>query len=122
MDKQPKTPNEWEPGEFVFWSHEHKHDRKHKLDAMLVGPYEVIKQTGNEVRVRHMHNQKESTLHVERLFLFMGSREDAERLAQRDTYEYDLVSVVAYRGNPSQRNNLAFKLLFSEGLWRTFAK
>ena len=71
-----------------------------------------------------MHSNQQSTFHVERLYLFIGNRHSAERLARRDNKEFIVVSIEAYKGNPSQRNNLMFKVLFADGdcKWRLFGK
>ena len=59
---------------------------------------------------------------VDRLTLFSGTREEAERLAMEDANQYVIRSINAYRGDPETRTSMQFEITWEDGetSWRTW--
>ena len=62
--------------------------------------------------------------HVERLKPFFGSREDAVDLAKRDTDQFDVDRIVAYKGDPETRTTMEFFVSFKSGdsVWLPYSQ
>ena len=60
------------------------------------------------------------TLTVDRLKIFVDSREDAFRLAQEDADQFVIDSIWAWRGDPEKRTTLGFEIKFADGeiVWK----
>lgn len=59
-----------------------------KLSPDFLGPYEVIEQVKNDVKVRHIILMDTNTFHVDRLQPFFGTREEAERIGKHDKHQF----------------------------------
>jgi hypothetical protein len=59
------------------------------------------------------------TLHVDRVQLFHGSREDAVKMAKVDADQMTIAVVTGYQGDPGRRSTLVFETVFEDGdiLW-----
>jgi hypothetical protein len=59
---------------------------------------------------------------VERVKLFIGSREDAYRLALEDADQFVIDRIIAWRGDPRVRTTMEFEVLFVDGdrVWKPF--
>jgi hypothetical protein len=106
----------YQQGDFVLFDSQKK---KSKLSLLLSGPYEVIQQLKNDVECRHLVMGNIVVLHVERLQLFRGSREDAVRMARIDADQMTILSITGYQGDPRKRSTLTFETVFADGdvLW-----
>ena len=63
-----------------------------------MGPYEVVLSDKNDVVVNHLHRQVHEKLHVSELKPFFGSRKDGLEAARIDYDQYEISSILAYRG------------------------
>ena len=59
-----------------------------KLASPYTGPFEVIQQTKNDVECRHLVMGNIRVLHITRLKLFVGTREEAYKAALLDADQF----------------------------------
>ena len=107
--------NTFQPGDLVFWECDRTKPRPTKLTAPNHGPWEVIKQEHNIVQCRHVVNENIEPLHVSRLRLFAGTMEEAVELALRDSDQYMIQAVTAWRGDPKERKKMQFWVEYEDG-------
>ena len=107
--------NTFQPGDLVFWERDRTKPRPTKLTAPNHGPWEVIKQEHNIVQCRHVVNENIEPLHVSRLRLFAGTMEEAVELALRDSDQYMIQAVTAWRGDPKERKKMQFWVEYEDG-------
>ena len=107
----------YEPGDLVLWNpREHSRQAKAtKLTPNFLGPYRVVRQVKNDIEVRHVVLNTEHVFHVDRLKPFVGSLEDAIRVAKDDQNQYFIQSINWYTGNPFKRSSLTFNVTFEDG-------
>jgi len=100
QDTHDETQNRYQAGDFVLFQRDPTVPRPTKLASPYTGPFEVIQQTKNDVEYRHLVMSNIWVLHVTRLKLFTGSREEAYKAALLDADQF----VIHYwRGNPEKR-------------------
>jgi hypothetical protein len=121
----PALQNQYQPGDLVLF-HRAPDARPlpSKLTLRFAGPYEVIVQNKNDVQCRHLCVKTVHTFHVERLKIFTGGREEAERVALLDHDQYQVDSILYYRGNPEIRTTMEFFIRYADGeeRWVTWTK
>ena len=86
-----------------------------KLSSDWLGPYEVIRQTKNDISARHIVLQSTAVLHVDRVKPFFGTRDEAIAIARYDQHQYQIVSFNFYTGNPFVRTSMSFNVTFEDG-------
>ena len=86
-----------------------------KLSPNWLGPYQVIEQRKNDVTVQHVVLKSQAVVHVERLKPYIGTLQDAIRIAQHDQHQYFVVSINSYSGNPHVRSSMVFNVTFEDG-------
>ena len=93
-----------------------------KLDNRFKGPYEVIQQRKNEVEARHLSMGWVRWMVVDRLKLFVGTNEEAKRLANEDADQFVVKAILAWRGNPNIRTTMEFEVEFEDGdiIWKVW--
>ena len=104
--------NSFKPGDYVL---KRQIPRPSKLYFEYLGPFLVLSQVKNDVQVRNLVYDSIHTFFVEDLKLFHGSAEQAMDAARRDTDQYAIETVVAYRGDPLQRTTTSFLVHFVDG-------
>ncbi len=106
----------YECGDLVLWNPREKpSDYLHaKLSPNWLGPYEVVKQNKNDVTCIHIVSKKQFVLHVGRLKPFIGSYEDALRVAKLDQNQFHIISFNYYTGNPHMRQSMTFNVTFED--------
>ena len=103
--RQSTTPstshNKYQPGDYILWNplETPQSLRSSKLSPKLLGPYEVIKQTKNDISCKHVITNIISVLHSSRVTPFIGSNTDAQTTALLVRDEYIVDSVITHRGN-----------------------
>ena len=107
--------NRFHKGDFVFYRIDKSKPRPSKLSPEFLGPFEVINQVKNDVEVRNLVYGHIKFLPVDRLKPFHGSKEEAVALAQRDTEQYLVDRILAYKGDPKVRTTMEFEVLFVDG-------
>jgi hypothetical protein len=112
LQRLSKTPshNKFQPGDYILWNplETPQSFRSSKLSPKLLGPYEVIEQTKNDITCRHVITNFVSMLHSSRVTPFVGSPDAATSAALLDRNEYVVDSVIAHRGNPKKLTTLQF--------------
>lgn len=83
-----------------------------KLSPGYVGPFEVITQNKNDVRVRHVVLIEEHTFHVDRLKPFFGTRQEAEQVAKHDKHQFVVERINYFTGNPYKRTSIMLNVKF----------
>ena len=94
--------------------------RSAKLDSRCKGLYEVLRHVKDEVECRHLALGSIKQLLVERLKLFVGSKDDAFKLAMEDADQLLVNRITAWKGNPAVRTEMEFEVLFSDNdiVWK----
>jgi len=114
--------NQYQPGDFVLMDklHDPCKFRSSKLDSRYAGPYEVLRHVGNCVEVRHVNMGFVTKFPVERLTIFVGSRDEALKLAMEDVNQFEVDEILAWRGDPSLRTTMEFEVKFKDGdiMWK----
>ena len=59
---------------------------------------------------------------VDRLKLFVGTHEEAARLANEDADQFVVRSILAWHGNPNIRTTMEFEVEFEDGdiIWKVW--
>jgi hypothetical protein len=111
------VPTQYELGDLVlFNARENPGDMlPSKLSPSWLGPYEVLGQRKNDVRMRHCCMQTEATQHLSRLKPFFGTLEDARRIAELDYNQFVIQRINYFTGNPHVRTSMEFNVTFENG-------
>jgi hypothetical protein len=111
-----ESRNKYQPGDLVLYDtlYDDKARQSAKLDSRYKGPYEVLRQVKDEVKCRHLALGSIKQLLVERLKLFVGSKDDAFKLAMEDADQFLVNRITAWKGNPAVRTEMEFEVLFSD--------
>ena len=119
-----REQNQYQPGDMVLFQLDPDKPRKTKLSSPYLGPFEVKRQYKNDVEVQHMSTGAIHTFHVTRLKLFIGTVEEAKRLAQLDGDQFVIKKIHAWQGDPDKRSTTSFKVEFEDGdvVWLPFSK
>ena len=119
-----ETQNRYQAGDFVLFERDKSVPRPNKLSPDFLGPFEVISQNKNDVTTRNLVYGNVRDYHVERLKPFFGSREDAVDLAKRDTDQFDVDCIIAYKGDPETRTTMEFFVSFKSGdsVWLPYSQ
>jgi hypothetical protein len=107
--------NVYNPGEFVFFAHPDDKPLPNKLATRYAGPYEVLRQTKNDVECKHLAMGNIRTFYVGDLKPFFGTREEGKELAAIDHDQFMVDSIIAYRGNPHSRTTMEFYVKYADG-------
>jgi hypothetical protein len=117
-----ESRNEYQPGDLVLYNslHDDKARRSAKLDSRYKGSYEVLRQVKNEVEGRHLALGSIKLLLVKRLKIFVGSKDDAFKLAMVDADQFLVHRITAWKGNPAMGSEMEFEVFFSDGdvVWK----
>jgi hypothetical protein len=117
-----ESVNQYQPGDFVLMDglHDPCKFRTTKLDSRYKGPYEVLRHLGNYVEVRHVNMGFVTTFPVERLRVFVGTRDAAMKLAMEDMDQYEVDVILAWKGDPGVRTTMEFEVKFKDGdiVWK----
>jgi hypothetical protein len=72
--------------------------------------------------VAHRFDEPDSEMriHLDNVTVFVGTESQARSLALRDTNEFVVTEITAWRGNPNSKNTLLFLVTFADGsqLWQ----
>ena len=111
----PERRNEYQAGDLVLVLHNPHTFRDNKLHLRYDGPYNVISQYKNDLTVESLIDGRARKVHVENCKLFLGSHEEAFRVAQLDHDQHLIDRITAYRGDVWLRTSLSFEVLFADG-------
>ena len=114
-DTPEEFQNKYQAGDFVLFQRDPNVPRPTKLSSPYTGPYEVIQQRKNDVECRHVVMGNIKVLHVTRLKLFTGSREEAYQAALLDADQFVIRKIHYWRGNPEKRSEMFFWVEFDDG-------
>ena len=124
-DTPIETQNIYQPGDLVLWEAYQAHDmRATKLTPKYKGPYEVIKHVKNDVTARHVNLGFVTELDSLRLKRFIGSHDEAVRIAMVDQNQFLIDSILSYKGHESKRTTMQFLVQFADGtkVWKYYDK
>lgn len=111
----PSQQNQYQPGDLVLFRRDPSQPLPTKLTLRYKGPYEVLSQYKNDVECKHLCMRNIEVFHVERLKLYSGTREEAERIALLDYDQYEVETILKYRGNPEIRTTMEFFIKYKDG-------
>jgi hypothetical protein len=114
IDKQSQGHHTFQRGDFVLLERSSTF-RDNKLSPKLIGPFEVLSQHKNDVTCRHVAQGNVEVLHLSRLSLFVGSRQEAQAMALLDRDHYVVRQILAYRGDIDMRTTMEFEVEFEDG-------
>jgi hypothetical protein len=119
-----KAQNKYQPGDYVLFQYSQDGHMKAKLNAKLLGPYQVLTHVKNDVTVRNLITTSVSVFHATRLKPFYSSHEEAYEAALRDADQYLVATFIAYRGDPLIRTSISFNILFADGsqIWEPWSQ
>ena len=84
--------------------------RQPKLHSRMSGQYKVILRTKYDAECKLLVIKNTLSFQVDRLFLFSGSRDDAERVTKEDADQLLISEINAYKGSPARRTSVSFKI------------
>jgi hypothetical protein len=114
-DSLPEQQNHYKAGDFVLFQLNPNDPLPTKLHPKFTGPFKVIHQDKNDVDCKNLIYGTVSRFHVERLKIFVGTEEQAFKLAQIDTDQYLIRQFLAYRGDIDVRTTMEFEVEFQDG-------
>jgi len=113
--KNDEPAAHYEVGDLVLWNPREKQSdfKLTKLGPLWFGPYEVISQRNNDVTMKHLCVHTVEVQHLSRLKPFVGSREDAMKMAKLDYNQFDIIAIKYFTGNPHKRTSMMLNVTFS---------
>lgn len=111
-----RSPAHYEVGDLVLWNPREKPSDHlaSKLSPTFKGPYVVISQAKNDVTCEHIILATTHVLHLDRLKPFIGSYDEAVRVAKHDNNQFFIVSINSFSGNPHKRQTMSFNVTFED--------
>lgn len=115
------TQTQFKAGDFILY---HMHQRENKLQPQFQGPFEVVSQRKNDITVRNLIRGNIFQVHVSRVKIFHGNRDEAFAMAQLDNDQYVIEKFLGYKGDPLERSNMDFLVRFADKseLWLPWSK
>lgn len=113
--RSDKAQNLYQPGDFVLHKWPDDKPAPSKLIGRYQGPYVVISQSKNDVSCRHCALGRVQEFFVADLKLFMGTADEALRMASLDADQFIVDKFLAYRGDPMTRLTVEFLVRFADG-------
>ena len=94
------------------------------LTSKSSGPYQVIAQRNNDIECKHLSSGIIYLLHCNRVKLFMGSHDEAYKLACLDNDQHTIIAICAHMGPPDQRSAMQFLVQFADNvsLWLPWSR
>ena len=83
----------------IFYDNRLIKGRSKVTDALWAGPYKVVAQVDNDISCIHVGLDTPHTLHAGDVKLFVGSMEQAQRVARFDGEQHVVTSVKGHRGS-----------------------
>jgi hypothetical protein len=114
-DTPEHLQNLYQKGDYVLLQLDPNAPKPTKLSARFRGPYEVLEQYKNDVKVKDIITGAILTLHVSRLKIFHGTPAQARDAALLDNDQYEIECINAYRGDPDERTTMEFEVQFMDG-------
>ena len=111
--------NHYQPGDYILYLYPTDRPKPTKLSSPYLGPYEVRRQTKNDIEASHVVTGGIQTFHVDQVKLFVGTRTQAEEVGRSDADQHMIAQFLAYIGDPYKRTTCEFEVEFCDGtiLW-----
>lgn len=106
--------NIFQPGDLVRKRNESK-PRLHKLQPKWLGPYKVVSHRGNDVTCVSLTRQLTMIFHVSLLELWVGTEEEAFRMAMIDEQQFKIKQITSHTGDPFSRMDMTFQVEYEDG-------
>ncbi len=107
--------NMYQPGDYVLLHRTVTHPPASKLHPKYIGPFLVVSQYKNDVTVECLISGKSYVFFVSDLKIFIGSKADAKAAALLDSDQFEMRSILQYRGDPHLRTSMEFLVDFADG-------
>lgn len=119
-----ETQAKFQPGDLVLFQRNPSEMLPSKLSPKFIGPYSVLEQHKNDVKCQHVVMGSVQVFHVSRLKLFLGTFDEAKKVAMIDHDQFQIDRFIAYRGEPLVRTTVEFEVLFQDGtkVWLPWSK
>jgi hypothetical protein len=98
----PEEQNMFQPGDLVLFQLNPNNKKPSKLSSSFLGPFEVLKQSKNDVTCRHVSMGNIKVYHVTTLKLFSGTPEEAYTAAIQDGDQFVIEKITQWRGYPEK--------------------
>ena len=104
------TQNRFSPGDLILWNPRENvfSFRTSKLAPKLLGPYEVISQTKNEIKCVHPVLHTQHILHSSRVTPYYGTAESGHNVALLDHDEFVVESILQHEGQWTKISDMTF--------------
>ena len=127
LQRQPEVITNFEPGDLVLRDPRTNTGAArlltNQLEPLRHRPYLVVEQERhgaditNTVVVRELNNlAKTHRFHHDTLSIFVGTIEQAQRIAQLDNPEFKIIQILSVTGNTSIRTDLTFHVRLEDGM------
>jgi hypothetical protein len=103
----------FKPGSLVLKINDEQF-KKFKISTKYLGPLEVVSQHKNDVVCVHLSSGREHVFHISKLKYYIGSKEEAIKIAAYDDFEFKIVAILDFKGQPLKRTEMAFKVEFED--------
>ena len=110
-----EAQNMFQEGDFVLHRIPEDKPLMSKLVGRYSGPYVVLVQRKNDVSCRHCATGQVKEFFVGDLKLFVGTEEDALKMAMLDADQFVVDKFLAYKGDPMSRMSMEFQVKFVDG-------
>ena len=119
-----RTQNVFQAGDLVLMEMDTDFPRKTKLTPFNSGPYEVVSQTTNVVHCKHLATGEMKLLHVSRLRMCYGTKEQGLEVALLDADRHVVRRILAWRGTVMERDCMWFYTEFEDGekMWLPWSR
>ena len=115
-DNPGQYQNTYQPGDFVLMEYNKELPLPTKLTPPWSGPYKVIKHVKNDVHCKDLITGRADLIFdVTRLKPFIGSSQDAYKMAMLDNNQFFIDKILAHRGDPWTRSKMDFYVQFTDG-------
>ena len=111
----PESANVYLPGELVLYQRDPDVFLPNKMTMPFEGPFEVLEQTRNRVKIRHLATHEIKDVPMVRLKIFHGDHASAVKAARVDKDQTLVQAITAWRGDPKLKTTLAFRVVFADG-------
>jgi hypothetical protein len=111
----PLQPNQYQPGDLIFFNNNTRKFRDKTREAKHGGPYIVDSQVGNKVICKHCVLDTLDVFHLDDISLFAGTLADAKVVARYDKQQSIVTKIISHTGPSALISDLRFTIQFQDG-------
>jgi hypothetical protein len=122
--KREDPLNTYVTGDYILFDEKSTGGVTSKLKPRYSGPYLITSVYKSDITCSHIVTGKQRVVHIDNVKPYFGSKEEAYKAAKVDDDQYEIVSILDYRGDPLKRSSMEFLVRFEDGeeLWIPFKK